>query len=95
MPARLLDLIAERLRTYRAQQNLTQEQAAHLLGCSIPTYRALEKVGADRRRPDPKLSTVMRVLTFIGEDEAILLALAEHVDASEHSDGSDGCVESH
>ncbi|WP_410054864.1 helix-turn-helix domain-containing protein [Microbacterium sp. Mcb102] len=83
MPDRLLDLVAEHLRRFRDTQGLTQEQAAHSIGCSIPTYRALERTSRSRRSPDPKLSTLMRVLVSVGADETILAALAEHIDDAE------------
>ncbi|MBN6191217.1 helix-turn-helix domain-containing protein [Aneurinibacillus sp. BA2021] len=71
-------IVAKRLRDYRTAEGLTQEEAAELVGCSIPTYRRLEqglsKAGV---APDPKLSTLMRALTVVHLDERVLGALED------------------
>lgn len=76
MPSRVMDLVAERLLAYRRRYELSQEEAAQQIGCSIPTYRHLEQPSADPDRiPDPKLSTLMRIFTTLQLDQALLDAL--------------------
>lgn len=69
-------IVAKALKGYRDSENLTQEEAAALIGCSIPTYRQLERgVSEVGSLPDPKLSTIMRALTTLKLDEPVLRAL--------------------
>lgn len=77
---RILDIIAQALREYRRRTGLSQEQVALKIGCSVPTYRALEVPCIDRdRMPNPKLGTVMRVLATVGLDAALVESLAIQV----------------
>ena len=76
MPSRVLELLAIRLRLFRVGRRLSQQETAHLIGCSIPTYRLLEQPRPDKgRMADPKLSTIMNVLTTIGADDQVIKAL--------------------
>lgn len=77
---RILDIIAHALREYRRRTGLSQEQAALEIGCSVPTYRALEVPYINRdRMPNPKLGTVMRALATVGIDAAFVDSLAIQV----------------
>ena len=75
---RVLVLVARALRTYRRAEGLTQEEAAGLIGCSVPTYRHLEQ-GVSRVGSviDPRVSTVMRALTLLKLDEPVLQVLED------------------
>lgn len=82
MPSRVMVIVAKALKAYRTTGNLTQEQAAAVIGCSIPTYRQLEGgVSEGGTFSDPKLSTLMRALTTLRLDEPMLQALDEAVSA--------------
>lgn len=49
---------------------------AFRLGCSVPTYRSLEGArGPSAPIPDPKLSTLMLAVCFLGLDEHLIDAL--------------------
>ncbi|WP_167456888.1 helix-turn-helix domain-containing protein [Microbacterium phyllosphaerae] len=85
MPSRVLEALAEGLRKFRAERGLSQEEMAHRIGCSIPTYRSLEKKGGVKIA-DPKLSTIMGALKMIGLDSRLIEAL-HVVCASEHDEG--------
>ncbi|MBQ3359332.1 MAG: helix-turn-helix transcriptional regulator [Microbacterium sp.] len=75
---RVLVLLAVQLRKFRADQGLSQEKAAHLIGCSVPTYRLLEHPWSrEGRCADPKLSTIMNALSAIGVDALWVAALQE------------------
>ncbi|MFE7843634.1 helix-turn-helix domain-containing protein [Microbacterium sp. NPDC057407] len=79
MPARVIELIADRLRAYRRERRLSQEEMAHRLGCSLPTYRSLERAcGPYAALPDPKLSTVMRAVCLLGLDQRLVDVLNAH-----------------
>lgn len=80
MPSRVMIIVARALKAYRTTGNLTQEQAAAVIGCSIPTYRQLEGGASGVGRfADPKLSTLMRALTTLRLDEPMLQALDKAV----------------
>lgn len=73
LPIRVTNEIARRLRVLRRTQHLTQEAAAELLECSLPTYRQLEAGSrSGSANHDPKLSTVMRALVVLGLDEPVV-----------------------
>ncbi|MFJ6533127.1 helix-turn-helix transcriptional regulator [Microbacterium sp. NPDC091662] len=83
-------IVARALKAYRNSENLTQEEAAAIVGCSIPTYRQLELGTSEIGHfSDPKLSTLMRVLTVLHLDGPMLRALDQTVTSSS-DDGTDG-----
>ena len=76
MPSRMLERLADELRNFRRTHGLSQEAMAHRIGCSIPTYRSLERALYDSEKlPDPKLSTIMNALRTIDLDDQILAAI--------------------
>lgn len=84
MPSRVMDLVADRLQTFRREHRLSQEEAANLVGCSIPTYGSMElAAGPQGSLPDPKLSTLMRVVSALGLDQSIVEALVAHAAQTE------------
>ncbi|MDZ4045683.1 MAG: helix-turn-helix transcriptional regulator [Rhodoglobus sp.] len=88
MSSRVMVVVARALKAYRKSENVTQEEAANRIGCSLPTYRYLEQgVSEVGQLPDPKLSTFMRALTTLGLDEPVLKAL-EHTLSSEGEDSA-------
>ncbi|MEU4014979.1 helix-turn-helix transcriptional regulator [Microbacterium sp. NPDC028030] len=91
MPSRVLALVAERLRAFRNAGGFSQEEMAEKIDCSIPTYRCLEQATPDPHHlPDPKLSTLMRVLHTLELDEALLDTL-KGIDSTERPlDGEAG-----
>lgn len=82
-----LSLLAGRLIAYRLANGFFQERVALEIGCAVATYRALELWDAEPNRPpDPKLSTMMRVLSVLELDAPVLDVLANAI--SNEPDGS-------
>lgn len=76
MSVRVLERLATELMTFRRARGLSQEAMAHRIGCSVPTYRSLERVSVGEKRvADPKLSTIMSVLATIELDHLWVHAL--------------------
>lgn len=86
MPSRITHLLARGLIAYRVDRNVSQEEAAHLIGCSIPTYRTLEHADPYQDRlANPRLSTLMQALTLLGLDAPLVHALKEALEDPEGS----------
>jgi transcriptional regulator with XRE-family HTH domain len=78
VPCRVLELLAKHLRMYRMREGVSQEEAAHRIGCSIPTYRRLEQPRPRSiRHADPRLSTLMSVLSTLGIEQRVIDALSD------------------
>lgn len=76
MPSRFMSLLAARLLSYRQENGLSQEEAANLVGCTLPTYRKLEQVpGSVDPTPNPKLSTIMQAVKLLELDRVLLEVL--------------------
>ncbi|MGW9159705.1 helix-turn-helix domain-containing protein [Microbacterium sp. NPDC055665] len=87
----MLELLAIRLRLFRAGRRLSQQETAHLIGCSVPTYRLLEQPSPGTGRiADPKLSTIMNVLTTIGVDDQLVKALSADLEEELPTSGGHG-----
>ena len=84
MPSRLLEQLAVELDGFRRARGLSQEAMAYRIGCSVPTYRSLERPRCHATRgSDPKLSTIVSVLKTIGLDERLLEALRVDIQSDE------------
>lgn len=87
MPSRFLGPIAVQLQSYRRANGFSQEHVALEIGCAMATYRTLEYPGAEPDRvPDPKVSTILRVLAVLDLETPVLEALARNPQRAPSSD---------
>lgn len=74
----LCRLLAEHLRAIREHHGLTQEKAAHLIGCDYKYYQRIEAGAKDIR-----LSTLERIAKALGVDSSELVGpLLSHTKAN-------------